>query len=116
MREKETIFHKIIKHEIPADIVFEDEQLIAFKDIAPQAPIHILIVPKKTLPTLSDSEGEDKELLGHMILTAAKIAETLELKKNGYRLVINNGETAGQSVFQLHLHLLGGREFRWPPG
>lgn len=110
----ETIFHKIIKREIPASIVFEDEQVVAFKDINAVAPTHVLIVPKKTIAKLSDLTPNDEQLIGHMHVIAAQIA-----KENGltdYRTVCNCGSEAGQSVFQLHLHLMGGRSFSWPPG
>ncbi len=111
-----TIFHKIIRREIPADIVFEDERAIAFRDIQPAAPVHILVVPKKTLPRLLDAKSEDSDLLGHLLLIANQIARSERLTEEGYRVVINTGEQGGQSVFQLHVHLLGGRNFTWPPG
>jgi len=110
----DTIFHKIIRREIPAEIVYEDDLVICFKDIAPVAPIHILVVPKKTLPKVSDAKKEDRDLLGHIVWVAAQIAEKEGLA--GYRLVMNCGSAAGQTVFQLHLHLLGGRDLEWPPG
>ncbi len=112
----ETIFEKIIKKEIPADIVYEDEFSLAFRDISPQAPVHILIIPKKHIAKISEASEEDKELLGHLLLVSQKIAEDMKLSENGFRLVINNGEKAGQAVFHLHIHLMGGREFTWPPG
>lgn len=111
-----TIFGKIIAKEIPATIVFEDDRCLAFRDIQPQAPTHILIVPKKEIPRLAETQGEDQALLGHLLLTAGEIARREGLDKTGYRVVINNGERAGQTVFHLHLHLLGGRDFSWPPG
>lgn len=110
----DTIFHKIIRREIPAEIVYEDDLVICFKDIAPVAPIHILVVPKKTLPKVADAKKEDRDLLGHIVWVAAQIAEKEGLV--GYRLVMNCGSAAGQTVFQLHLHLLGGRDLAWPPG
>ena len=116
MKHEDTIFHKIIRREIDADIVYEDKQVLAFKDINPVSPTHILIIPKKTIPTLAAAAAEDKELLGHMMLTAANIARERGLAEEGFRVVVNNGEAAGQAVFQLHLHLLGGRGFGWPPG
>lgn len=111
----ETIFSKIIRREIPADIVYEDDLALAFKDIAPQAPIHILIIPKKPLPQLAAAESEDHALMGHLLLTAKRVAEQAGLE-NGYRLVINNGPDGGQTVDHLHLHILGGRQMTWPPG
>jgi len=110
-----TIFGKIIQREIPADIVYEDEQCLAFRDINPQAPTHVLIIPRKEIATLGDAGVGDRDLLGHLVLAAAKIARQLGVEK-AFRLVINNGAEAGQSVFHLHLHLLAGRPFRWPPG
>ena len=110
-----TLFEKIIKREIPADIVYEDELSLAFKDINPQAPTHILIIPKKTIEKLSDANIEDQALLGHLMLVAGKIAEQLNLDKT-FRIIINNGAGAGQSVFHLHLHLMSGRPLSWPPG
>lgn len=112
----DTIFSKIIRKEIPAEIVFESEDLIAFRDINPQAPVHILVVPKKTIAGISAAGDADQVLLGRMLLAARDIAAKEGLNASGYRLVINNGERAGQSVFHLHLHILGGRDFGWPPG
>jgi len=109
-----TIFQKIIDREIPADIVFEDETVLAFKDINPQAPTHILIIPKKPIDKLSNARAEDEALLGHMVVCATRIAREQELED--YRFVVNNGAGAGQSVFHLHMHILGGRPFGWPPG
>ncbi|MBD2531302.1 histidine triad nucleotide-binding protein [Nostoc flagelliforme FACHB-838] len=111
----ETIFSKIISREIPADIVYEDNLTLAFKDIHPQAPVHILVIPKKPLPTLADAESGDHALLGHLLLTVKRIAEEAGLK-NGYRVVINTGDDGGQTVHHLHLHILGGRQLDWPPG
>ena len=110
-----TLFEKIIDREIPADILYEDELSIVIKDISPQAPTHLLIIPKKVIPKLSDATDEDQNILGHLMLVAGKIAEQLELDET-FRLVINNGAKAGQSVFHLHLHLLSGRSLNWPPG
>jgi histidine triad (HIT) family protein len=104
----ETLFEKIINREIPADIIYEDVLSIVIKDIQPQAPTHLLIIPKKVIPKLSDSSIEDQEVLGHLMLVAGKVAEQLNLD-NTFRIVINNGAKAGQSVFHLHLHLLSGR-------
>ncbi len=110
-----TLFEKIINREIPADIVYEDELSLAFKDINPQAPVHVLIIPKKPIDKLSDANIEDQALLGHLMLVAGKIAEQLNLD-NTFRIIINNGAGAGQSVFHLHLHLMSGRPLSWPPG
>ena len=110
-----TLFEKIINREIPADIVYEDELSLAFNDINPQAPTHILIIPKKSIEKLSDANIEDQVLLGHLMLVAGKIAEQLNLD-NTFRIIINNGAGAGQSVFHLHLHLMSGRPLSWPPG
>ena len=111
----ETIFTKIINKEIPADIIYEDELALVFKDIQPQAPTHLLIIPKKPIPKLSDASPEDQELLGHLMLVAGEVSRMLELDDT-FRLVTNNGANAGQSVFHLHLHLLSGRALNWPPG
>ena len=110
-----TLFEKIISKEIPADIIYEDDISIVIKDISPQAPTHLLIIPKKVIPKLSDATKEDQKVLGHLMLLAGKIAEELGLDET-FRLVINNGAKAGQSVFHLHLHLLSGRSLNWPPG
>ena len=110
----ETIFSKIIRREIPADIVYEDELCLAVKDINPQAPVHVLLIPKKPLDMLSNAQPEDQALLGHMMLAAGKIARSLRVD-GAFRLVINNGKEGGQAVFHLHLNLLAGRPFRWPP-
>lgn len=111
----ETIFTKIINREIPADIIYEDDLCLAFKDINPQAPLHALVIPKKPIPKVSDATEEDEPLLGHLLTVGAKIAE-----EQGYagkfRLNINNGAEAGQSVFHIHVHVLAGRSFSWPPG
>ena len=112
----ETVFHKIIKREIPAEILHEDEHCIAIRDIQPVSPVHMLVIPKKSIARLSDSEPEDKQLLGHLLTVANKLAADAGLKEDGFRIVINSGESAGQTVFQLHLHILGGRSFGWPPG
>ncbi|HYX12913.1 MAG TPA: histidine triad nucleotide-binding protein [Nostoc sp.] len=111
----ETIFSKIIRREIPVDIVYEDNLALAFKDIHPQAPVHILVIPKKPLPTLADAESQDHALLGHLLLTAKRVAKEAGLE-NGYRVVINTGDDGGQTVYHLHLHILGGRQLNWPPG
>ncbi len=111
----ETIFSKIIQRQIPANIVYEDDLCLAFRDLNPQAPIHILVIPKKPIPMLPDAVDEDQSLLGHLLLTAKQIAKQEGLD-NGYRLVINSGADGGQTVFHLHLHILGGRSLTWPPG
>jgi histidine triad (HIT) family protein len=111
----DNIFLKIIEKKVPAKLVHEDEQCVAFHDINPQAPIHVLIIPRKVIPTHADLKAEDCELLGHLHLVAAQLANKLGLA-DGYRLVLNCQERAGQTVPHLHLHLLGGRDFRWPPG
>ena len=110
-----SIFEKIIDREIPSEILFEDAQCIVIKDIAPKAPVHLLIIPKKPIPKLSDASEEDKELLGHLMWVAGEISRELGLDET-FRLVTNNGAKAGQSVFHLHLHLLSGRPLQWPPG
>ncbi|WP_199247061.1 histidine triad nucleotide-binding protein [[Phormidium] sp. ETS-05] len=111
----DTVFDKIIRREIPAQIVYEDNLCLAFKDINPQAPVHILVIPKKLIPQLSDAESQDHALLGHLLLTAKRVAAQVGLE-NGYRIVINNGSDGGQTVYHLHLHILGGRQMKWPPG
>jgi histidine triad (HIT) family protein len=111
-----TLFEKIIAREIPADIVFEDDQCLAFRDISPQAPIHILIIPKKPVARIGAAEADDQSLLGHLLLTAADIARRENIAPTGYRLVINNGPHGGETVPHLHIHLLGGRHLTWPPG
>lgn len=110
----DTIFGKIINREIPADIVYEDERCLAFRDVNPQAPVHILVIPKAPLAKLSDAGDNQQELLGYLLLTLKNLAAEQGLED--YRVVINNGAGAGQSVFHLHLHLLAGRDFDWPPG
>jgi histidine triad (HIT) family protein len=111
-----TIFQKIIDREIPADIVYEDERSLAFRDITPQAPVHILIIPKKPIVNIASATEEDKGLLGHIMLVAAQIARDEGVADQGYRLVTNINEYGGQSVYHLHIHLLGGRRLTWPPG
>lgn len=110
-----TIFQRIINKEIPAQIVFEDDQCLAFHDVAPQAPTHVLVIPKKPLPNLAAAQTDDQALLGHLLLVAKQVAEQLGLS-NGYRTVINCGSDSGQSVDHLHVHVLGGRALHWPPG
>ncbi|OKH21628.1 histidine triad nucleotide-binding protein [Chroogloeocystis siderophila 5.2 s.c.1] len=111
----ETIFSKIIRREIPADIVYEDELVLAFKDVNPQAPVHILVIPKEPIAKLADAESKDHALMGHLLLTAKRVAQQAGLE-NGYRVVINTGPDGGQTVYHLHLHILGGRQMKWPPG
>jgi histidine triad (HIT) family protein len=116
MTMSKTLFERIAAGEIPANIVYEDELVIAFRDIKPAAPSHVLIVPRKVIPRIAEAKKEDKELLGHLVLKAAEVAEKIGLKPSGYRLVINNGPDAGESVPHLHMHILGGRHMSWPPG
>ena len=111
-----TIFTKIINKEIKANIVYEDSDVLAFEDVNPQAPIHILIIPKKEIETANHIEEEDAELIGKLFLTAKKIAKEKKIDKNGYRLVMNCNGDGGQTVFHIHLHLLAGRRLSWPPG
>ena len=110
----DNIFLKIINREIPADIIYEDDISIAFNDISPQAPTHILVIPKKEIQKISEADISDKELLGHLLLVAKKITDENDIKD--FRLVVNNGAEAGQTVFHLHIHILAGRAFGWPPG
>ncbi len=110
-----TIFKRIIDREIPATIVHEDDLCLAFRDVNPQAPTHVLVIPKKEIPSLADASDDDGALLGHLLVTAKKVAEQLGLE-NGYRTVINCGRDGGQSVDHLHVHVLGGRSLAWPPG
>lgn len=112
----DTIFGKIIRGEIPVKVEYENDRVLAFHDISPQAPVHILIIPKKPLKDVAACQVGDQELLGELLLVAAEVARKLNLEQGGYRLVINTGIGAGQTVFHLHVHLLGGREFSWPPG
>jgi histidine triad (HIT) family protein len=112
---EDCLFCKIVGGQIPADLVYEDERILAFRDISPQAPLHVLIVPRKHVATLNDADEQDRELLGHILLTAKGIAAENGVQ-GGYRVVNNCGEPAGQSVFHIHFHLLGGRPMGWPPG
>ena len=111
-----TIFQKICDKEIPADIVYEDDEVLAFRDASPQAPSHVLMVPRKAIPRVNEATEDDKLLLGHLLLKAAEVARGLGLGENGFRLVINNGKDGGESVPHLHCHILGGRSLQWPPG
>ena len=112
----QTLFEKIIAREIPADIVYEDDQVLAFRDISPQAPTHVLVIPKKVIPRIAAADDSDQALLGHLLLKARNVAAELGLADSGYRLVINNGRDGGESVPHLHCHILGGRPLTWPPG
>jgi histidine triad (HIT) family protein len=111
-----TIFKKIIEGEVPADIVYQDELCVAFRDIDPQAPTHILVVPRREIPSLAKADPDDHRLLGHLLMNAAEVARSEGLDDNGYRVVVNVGRDGGQAVDHLHLHVLGGRRMLWPPG
>lgn len=111
-----TVFQKIIDREIPARFVYEDDVVAAFHDINPQAPVHVLIVPKKPIPGMTGVTPADAPILGHLLVKAAEVAEKLGLKQSGYRLVVNSGPDAGEAVPHLHVHILGGRKLGWPPG
>ena len=115
MNMSETIFSKIIAREVPADIVYEDEQCLAFKDVAPQAPAHFLVIPKRQIVDLASAGADDAALLGHLMLVAARVAREAG-HGDGFRVVVNTGEKGGQTVFHLHLHVLAGRNMQWPPG
>jgi len=112
----DTIFGKIIRREIPADIVYEDDDVLAFRDLNPQAPVHVLFVPKQAIATLEEAKPQDAELLGKLLLAAAAYAREQGFAQDGYRTVINCNEHGGQTVFHLHVHLLAGRRMHWPPG
>ena len=111
-----TLFEKIVAREIPAQIVFEDDLVLAIRDIHPQAPVHVLIFPKKPVPRIAEATPDDHKLLGHLLLKAAVVADRVGLTQGGYRLVINNGADGGETVPHLHVHILGGRHMAWPPG
>lgn len=111
-----SIFEQIIKREIPADIIYEDSFCIAFRDTSPQAPTHLLLVPKKPIERIAKATDADKQLLGHLLVTAKKIAHHEGIEESGYRVVINSGADGGETVPHLHIHLLGGRALQWPPG
>ena len=111
-----TLFEKIGAREIPAQMVFEDDLVLAIRDINPQAPVHVLIFPKRAISRISEATPDDHKLLGHLLLKAAEVAEKVGLKNGGYRLVINNGPDGGETVPHLHCHILGGRHMAWPPG
>jgi histidine triad (HIT) family protein len=110
------LFCKVVEGKVPAKIVYQDESAVAIEDINPQSPVHLLVLPRKHLPSLKEAGAEDEALLGHLLLVAAQLARERGLESKGYRTVINNGVWAGQSVFHLHVHVLGGRAFHWPPG
>ncbi|MCK4558470.1 MAG: histidine triad nucleotide-binding protein [Calditrichia bacterium] len=114
--EEETIFSQIIDKKKPAEIIFEDEEVIAFKDINPQAPVHVLIVPRKPIPKLTDADESDTAILGKMVMVARQIAKDFGLDEDGFRLLLNEGKNGGQTIYHLHFHLLGGRRLMWPPG
>lgn len=111
-----TLFEKIIAREIPADVVYEDAECLAFRDINPQAPVHILVVPKRPIPRVGESTAADAPMLGHLLVKAADVAKNEGLGSTGFRLVINNGPNGGETVPHLHVHILGGRPMAWPPG
>ena len=111
-----TLFEKIIAREVPATIVYEDDLVLAFRDIKPQAPTHVLIIPKKPIPRISDAQPGDHQVLGHLLLKAAEVAKSLGVSQSGFRLVFNNGPDAGEAVPHLHCHIIGGRSLGWPPG
>ena len=111
---EETIFGKILKGEIPCDKIYSDSLCIAFRDIQPQAPVHILVIPRKAITSLGEAQSEDKELLGHLLLVSKEVA--IQEGLDNWRTVINTGEKSGQTVFHLHVHIIGGRPLEWPPG
>lgn len=110
------LFCNIISGDVPADIIYQDDRVVAFRDITPQAPNHILVIPRKHISTLNDASVDNAELLGHIMLSAAKLAKQLDCAEQGYRVVMNCNAAAGQTVFHIHLHLLCGRNMHWPPG
>jgi histidine triad (HIT) family protein len=112
----DTLFAKIVRREIPAQILYQDDDVTAFRDVNPAAPTHVLIVPNKIIPTLNDATPEDQLVLGKLLLTAQRLAKELGIDQSGYRVVMNTNSDAGQSVFHIHLHLIGGRKMGWPPG
>ncbi len=116
MPDTKTIFKRIIDGELHANIVYEDELCLAFHDVSPQAPVHVLVIPKKEIANVDGLEEHDQSLAGHLLLTAAKVARILSVDRTGYRLVANCGQHGGQSVDHLHIHLLAGRPLKWPPG
>lgn len=114
--EEETVFSQIIAKKKPAEIIYEDDEVVAFKDINPQAPVHVLIVPRKPIPKLTDADETDSAMLGKMVMVARKIAKDFNLDQDGFRLLLNQGKNGGQTIYHLHFHLLGGRRLMWPPG
>ncbi|MBA2661961.1 MAG: histidine triad nucleotide-binding protein [Bradymonadaceae bacterium] len=114
--ENDTIFGKILRGEIETELVYEDDDVVAFRDLRPVAPVHILVIPRKHIVNLLEAGQEDALVLGKLMLASAKIARAEGLEESGYRVVVNNGAGVGQSVFHLHVHILGGRSFSWPPG
>jgi histidine triad (HIT) family protein len=113
---EDCLFCKIVHNEIPAELIFEDDRIVAFNDINPQAPIHVLIIPKEHFASLNDIPEEKKDLLSHILLRARQIAQNLGIRDNGYRIVLNTARDSGQEVFHIHFHLLAGRRMTWPPG
>jgi histidine triad (HIT) family protein len=111
-----TLFEKIVNREVPAQIIHEDDRCVAIRDINPQAPLHVLVIPKKAIPRLGEATDADETLLGHLLLTAAEVAKREGIAENGYRVIVNQGWHAGESVPHLHVHVLGGRQMKWPPG
>ena len=117
MPDQDTIFDRIVSGDAPAEMVYSDDQVIAFRDINPQAPVHVILIPREhNLDSLNDVSKLDYSLLGHLLYTAAKVANQLDIAESGYRIVINTGDAGGQTVQYLHVHLLGGRNLSWPPG
>ena len=116
MSQEKTIFKKIIDGEIPAEIIYQDDLCLAFHDVSPQAPVHVLLIPKKEVINVADLKEDDRELAGHLLMTAGKVARELGVDQDGYRVVANCGANGGQSVDHLHLHILAGRQLNWPPG
>jgi histidine triad (HIT) family protein len=114
--DDDNVFARVLRKEIPADVVYEDDRCLAFRDIAPKAPTHVLVIPKQPIAKLADATAADRGLLGHLLWAAAEVARRQGLADDGFRVVINNGARANQSVFHLHVHVLGGRDFTWPPG
>jgi histidine triad (HIT) family protein len=114
--DDQNIFAKILRKEIPADVVYEDDVCLAFRDVNPQAPTHLLVIPREPIARLADAGRGQRAVLGHLLWAAGEIARRAGLAEDGFRVVVNNGERAGQTVFHLHVHVLGGRALRWPPG
>jgi histidine triad (HIT) family protein len=113
---QDTLFEKIVRREIPADIVYQDDDVTAFKDINPSAPVHVLVVPNKNIPTLNDASEADERILGRLLLVAARVARDAGVAETGYRVALNVGKGGGQHVWHMHLHVIGGRKLGWPPG